>query len=80
LKRYWQVEIWQEVFNLLLNPLANLTGEEGRRMPVLNGLRGLRMKMEGWVEENCERGMGLKGMIARMEAITREKMRRSGRA
>jgi checkpoint serine/threonine-protein kinase len=49
-------------------------------MPVLNGMRGLRMKMEGWVEENCERGMGLKGMIARMEGITREKLRRSGRA
>jgi checkpoint serine/threonine-protein kinase len=79
LKRYWQVEIWQEVFNLLLNPLAHLAGEEGKRMPVLNGMRGLRMKMEGWVEENCERGMGLKGMIARMEAMTREKMRRSGR-
>jgi checkpoint serine/threonine-protein kinase len=80
LKRYWQVEIWQEVFNLLLNPLAHLAGEEGKRMPVLNCMRGLRMKMEGWVEENCERGMGLKGMIARMEAMTREKMRRSGRA
>jgi len=40
----------------------------------------LRMRMEGWVEENCERGMGLKGMIARMEGISREKLRRSGRA
>jgi checkpoint serine/threonine-protein kinase len=79
LKRYWQVEIWQEVFNLLLNPLAHVGGEEGKRMPVLNGMMGLRMKMEGWVEENCERGMGLKGMIARMEAMTREKMRRNGR-
>lgn len=80
LKRYWQVEIWQEVFALLLNPLAHVGGEEGKKMPVLNGMRGLRMKMEGWVEENCERGMGLKGMIARMEGITREKLRRSGRA
>jgi checkpoint serine/threonine-protein kinase len=80
LKRYWQVEIWHEVFALLLNPLAHVGSEEGKRMPVLNGMRGLRMKMEGWVEENCERGMGLKGMIARMEGITREKLRRSGRA
>jgi checkpoint serine/threonine-protein kinase len=40
----------------------------------------LRIKREGGVEENCERGMGLKGMIARMEGITREKLRRSGRA
>ena len=53
-------------------------------MPLISApvprMRGLRMKMEGWVEENCERGMGLKGMIARMEAMTREKLRRSGRA
>jgi checkpoint serine/threonine-protein kinase len=80
LKRYWQVEIWQEVFALLLNPLAHTAGEEGKKMPVLNGMRSLRLKMEGWVEENCERGMGLKGMIARMEAITKEKLRRNGRA
>lgn len=80
LKRYWQVEIWQEVFSLLLNPLMHLAGEEGKKMPVLNGMRGLRLKMEGWLEENCERGMGLKGMIGRMEAITREKRKRGGRA
>ena len=80
LKRYWQVEIWQEVFALLLNPLAHTAGEEGKKMPVLNGMRSLRLKMEGWVEENCERGMGLKGMIGRMEAITKEKMRRHARA
>jgi len=80
LKRYWQVEIWQEVFALLLNPLAHTAGEEGKKMPVLNGMRSLRLKMEGWVEENCERGMGLKGMIGRMEAITKEKLRRNGRA
>jgi checkpoint serine/threonine-protein kinase len=80
LKRYWQVEIWQEIFALLLNPLAHTSGEEGKKMPVLNGMRSLRLKMEGWVEENCERGMGLKGMIARMEAITKEKLRRNGRA
>ena len=55
-------------------------GEEGKKMPVLNGMRSLRLRMEGWVEENCERGMGLKGMIGRMEAITKEKLRRSGRA
>jgi checkpoint serine/threonine-protein kinase len=80
LKRYWQVEIWQEAFALLLNPLTHTAGEEGKRMPVLNGMRSLRLKMEGWVEENCERGMGLKGMIGRMEAITKEKMRRHAKA
>lgn len=80
LKRYWQVDIWQDVFGLLLNPLMHLSAEEGKKMPVINGMRGLRLKMESWLEENCERGMGLKGMIGRMEAIAKEKRRRSGKA
>ncbi|KAK5168703.1 protein kinase [Saxophila tyrrhenica] len=78
LKRYWQTEIWGEVFGLLLNPLAHVEGEEGGKMPVLRGLRGVRERMEGWLEENCERGMGLKGMIGRFEGVIRER-RRKGR-
>lgn len=76
LKRYWQTEIWGDVFALLLNPLAHLDEEEGRKMPVLKGLRGCRERMEGWLEENCERGIGLKNSISRMEAIMKEKKRR----
>ena len=77
LKRYWQVDIWADVFHLLLNPLAHVGEEEGARMPVVRGMRGVRERMEAWLEENCERGVGLKGMIARMEGIIREKRRRS---
>ena len=80
LKRYWQTEIWNEIFALLLNPSAHLEGEEERRMPLLRGLRGCRERMEGWLEENCERGVGLKGMIARMEGLIRERKRRHGKA
>lgn len=76
-KRYWQVELWAEVFQLLLNPLAHVAGEEGGRMPVLKGMRACRERMEGWLEENCERGVGLKSTIARMEGLIRERRRRS---
>lgn len=77
LKRYWQCEIWGEAFALLLNPVAHVEGEDGGRMPCLRGMRRVRERMEGWLEENCERGVGLKGMVARMEAVMRERRRRS---
>ena len=80
LKRYWQTDIWAEVFHLLLNPLAHLEAEEGRKMPIVRGLRACRDRMEAWLEENCERGVGLKGMIARMEGAIRERRRKSVKA
>ncbi|GME32882.1 putative checkpoint protein kinase protein [Neofusicoccum parvum] len=39
LKRYWQTELWGECFDLLLNPLKHLEGEEGQRLPALRGMR-----------------------------------------
>ena len=79
LKRYWQTDLWAEVFGLLLNPLAHLEAEEGRKMPVVRGMRAVRERMEAWLEENCEKGVGLKGMIARMESLIRERRRRVGK-
>jgi checkpoint serine/threonine-protein kinase len=73
LKRYWQTELWGEVFNLLLNPLMHLGSEEGKKMPVLCGMKQLREKMEGYLEENCEKGAGLKSLLKRMEATIRER-------
>lgn len=63
LKRYWQTEIWAEVFNVLLNPLAHLEREEGKRLPVVNALRAMREKLENYLEVNCEKGAGLKNML-----------------
>ncbi|KAK6436619.1 protein kinase [Oleoguttula sp. CCFEE 5521] len=77
LKRYWQVEIWGEVFAMLLNPLAHVGGEGGGKMPMLRGMRGLRTRMEEWLEGNCEKGVGLKGMIERMEMGIWERRRKS---
>ncbi|KAK6393030.1 hypothetical protein LTR65_002721 [Meristemomyces frigidus] len=79
-KRYWQNEIWSELFHLLLNPLAHVQAEEGRKMPVLKGMRGCRERMEVWLEENCERGIGLKGTVARMEAAIRERRRKGAKS
>ncbi|SPQ18708.1 2cbc621b-ae7c-45ac-b89c-d14323254524 [Thermothielavioides terrestris] len=68
LKRYWQTEIWAECFDLLLNPGAHVEGEQGGKMPVLRGMRAVREKMERWLEANCERGVGLRGLMAKVEA------------
>lgn len=75
LKRYWQTEIWSEVFSLLLNPLANLEAEEGAKMPLLKGMKGVRGKMEAWLETNCERGVGLKSMVRKMEESVKARKR-----
>ncbi|KAF1979971.1 checkpoint protein kinase-like protein [Bimuria novae-zelandiae CBS 107.79] len=73
LKRYWQTEIWQEALDLLLNPLMHLEGEEGRKMPVSRGMREVREKMEAWLEANCEKGVGLKALVRRMEEAVKKR-------
>ncbi|OCL14669.1 hypothetical protein AOQ84DRAFT_384545 [Glonium stellatum] len=75
LKRYWQTDIWNEVLDLLLNPLMHLEGEEGRKLPVLKGMKSVREKMEAWLEGNCEKGVGLKALIRRMETAVKDKRR-----
>jgi checkpoint serine/threonine-protein kinase len=67
LKRYWQTEIWHECLDLLLNPLMHLEGEEGRKLPVLKGMKDVREKLESYLESNSEKGVGLKALVRRME-------------
>ncbi|CAG8981898.1 hypothetical protein HYALB_00014017 [Hymenoscyphus albidus] len=67
-KRYWQTEIWGGVFDLLLNPTMHVEGkEEGSRLPVLRGMKEVREGMEGWLEANCDKGVGLQSSIRRLE-------------
>ncbi|KAJ4366577.1 protein kinase [Ascochyta clinopodiicola] len=73
LKRYWQTEIWHECLDLLLNPLMHMEGEEGRRLPVLKGMREVREKMEGYLEGNCEKGIGLKALVRKMEEAVKKR-------
>lgn len=68
LKRYWQTEIWGAAFDLLLNPGMHVEGEEGPRMPVLKSMRSVREQMEGWLETNSEKGVGLQATIRKLEA------------
>ncbi|KAF2878116.1 checkpoint protein kinase-like protein [Massariosphaeria phaeospora] len=73
LKRYWQTEIWTEVLDLLLNPLMHLEGEEGKKLPVLKGMKAVREKMESHLEGNCEKGVGLKALVRRMEEAVKKR-------
>jgi checkpoint serine/threonine-protein kinase len=75
LKRYWQTEIWRLVFDLLLNPQMNLDYEEGRKLPVLKAMKSTREVMETWLEDNCEKGVGLQGMLRRLENTIRGRRR-----
>ncbi|KAK0731588.1 Mad3/BUB1 homology region 1-domain-containing protein [Lasiosphaeris hirsuta] len=71
LKRYWQTEIWAECFDVLLNPGSFVQHEDGGRMPVLKSMRGVRERMEVWLEANGERGVGLRSLMGKVEAWSR---------
>jgi checkpoint serine/threonine-protein kinase len=75
LKRYWQVEIWGSLFELLLNPGMHVEGE-GSRLPVLRGMKDIREKMEAWLEGNSERGVGLQAGIRKLEAVLGDRRRK----
>ncbi|KAI1433037.1 Mad3/BUB1 homology region 1-domain-containing protein [Xylaria sp. CBS 124048] len=68
LKRYWQTDIWAECFDVLLNPGSHVDEEAEARMPINRGLRAVRESMEAWLEANCEKGIGLRGLLTRVEA------------
>lgn len=68
LKRYWDREIWNDVFDLLLNPGADRWVEmersggasagpnpNGAILPVLHSMRHVREKMEAWLLANAEK-------------------------
>ncbi|KIY52037.1 hypothetical protein FISHEDRAFT_36049, partial [Fistulina hepatica ATCC 64428] len=65
MKRYWQKEIWDRVFDILLNPkLIRPDGE----LPLCDEIRDLRENMEMWLQANCNRTGGtLKGLLKKVE-------------
>jgi checkpoint serine/threonine-protein kinase len=67
LKRYWQTDIWSECFDLLLNPGAFVEVEDGAKMPVLRSMKRVRERMEVWLEANCEKGVGLRAHMVKIE-------------
>ena len=77
LKRYWQTDLWGNLFEILLNPGAALAVEEGGKMPVVRGLRVVRERMEEWLSgEGGRRNGGLKGGLRRFEEMIKERKKR----
>ncbi|KAI9370480.1 kinase-like domain-containing protein [Aspergillus egyptiacus] len=82
LKRYWERDIWGDVFDLLLNPgserwtqMEGPLAANGDGLPLVNSMRHLREKMESWLFAHAEKkGLGLQ--IRKLEAIFAERKKR----
>lgn len=68
LKRYWQTEIWSDVFGVLLNPGRVEGSDKTMQERVGRRLKECRERMERWLESNGERGVGLRGLLRRVES------------
>lgn len=73
-KRYWDREIWTDVFDLLLNPcterwarMEQAGPSEATTLPVLQSLKYVREKMEAWLAVNAEK-KNLSLQIRKLEA------------
>jgi checkpoint serine/threonine-protein kinase len=67
-KRYWQVDLWTELFELLLNPtLARPDGQ----LPLCTELGSIRVKFESWLQRN-DRGISasLQGLLKKVTIAT----------
>jgi checkpoint serine/threonine-protein kinase len=90
LKRYWDRELWADVFDLLLNPGAekwvslerDAAGAEnfnGPALPVLHSMRKVREAMEDWLVVNAEK-KGLALQLRKIEALLSERKKKMERA
>ncbi|KIW35623.1 uncharacterized protein PV07_02309 [Cladophialophora immunda] len=67
LKRYWEKDVWGDVFATLLNPGCLADGEE---MPIQGNLKRARVMMEQWLVDEGERGgRDLRASLRRMERL-----------
>ncbi|KAI2638030.1 Mad3/BUB1 homology region 1-domain-containing protein [Xylaria nigripes] len=73
LKRYWQTDLWADCFDILLNPGSHVDAEPEARLPINRALKGIRERMEIWLEANCDKGVGLRGVMSRVEGWARTK-------
>lgn len=64
LKRYWQLHLWQPLFNILLNPYYNCD----EKIPLVDELKYQRGKFEHYLKENC-RKLGLKRVVNSIERM-----------
>ncbi|KAF8340360.1 uncharacterized protein EI90DRAFT_3035307 [Cantharellus anzutake] len=64
LKRYWQVDLWVRLFDLLLNSSSIRPGGE---LPLVEELDTVQRDMEVWLVENCDKkGKNLKHMLTKL--------------
>ncbi|KAG7451159.1 uncharacterized protein BT62DRAFT_941869 [Guyanagaster necrorhizus] len=64
-KRYWQTYIWNDFFDLLLNPCQ--IRKDGS-LPLCSELESIRVQMEMWLQANCNRTSNtLKGLLKKVE-------------
>ena len=67
-KRYWQGELWQKLFDLLLNPLLATNNGNNGQMPITQELKNIRQEFEQYLIQNCEKnGKSLKGLLKKLE-------------
>ncbi|KAJ9302497.1 hypothetical protein DTO217A2_7303 [Paecilomyces variotii] len=82
LKRYWDRELWSDVFDLLLNPGADRwvemeqdgteSSSQGTMLPVLRSMKYVREKMEAWLLANAHQ-KDLALQIRKLEAVLSKK-------
>ncbi|KAF9496600.1 hypothetical protein BDN71DRAFT_1389126 [Pleurotus eryngii] len=64
-KRYWQSELWNKLFDILLNPSLL---RSGGHLPVCDEVAEARQDMEAWLQKNCNRTSNtLKGLLKKVE-------------
>ncbi|KAJ7364009.1 hypothetical protein DFH08DRAFT_730369 [Mycena albidolilacea] len=67
LKRYWQTEIWDRLFGILLNPCS--VREDGS-LPLPDELAEVRGQMEAWLQAHCNRTSNtLKGLLKKVQML-----------
>ncbi|KAJ9111395.1 hypothetical protein QFC19_001164 [Naganishia cerealis] len=70
-KRYWQTDLWNSLFDLLLNPCLV---RPGGVLPISDELASVRAEFELWLEENCNKGgKNLKNLLTKIELATMRK-------
>lgn len=89
LKRYWDRELWADVFDLLLNPGAEKwvrlemetehDAVPGPVLPVLKSMAFIRRKMEDWLVLHAEK-KGLALQLRKIEALLSERKKKIEKA
>ena len=74
MKRYWQTDLWNRLFEILLN--SSQFQPDGF-LAITNEIAVLRGDLEMWIKANCNKaGKNLKGMLKKIEIATLRRLQR----